>query len=50
MDKNRFTTDDKGFDFMANQGVEERDRDTLGIIFALVIMAVITVSQYLGML
>jgi hypothetical protein len=50
MSKNRFTTDDKGFDYMDNRGVEEQDRDTLGILFALAVMVVITVSQYLGML
>ncbi|HKI80464.1 MAG TPA: hypothetical protein VKA04_02370 [Pseudodesulfovibrio sp.] len=50
MSKNRFTTDDEGFDYMANNGVEEQDRDTLGILFAVAVMAVITVSQYLGMI
>jgi hypothetical protein len=50
MSKNPFTTDETGFDFMANTGIEERDRDNLGIVFAVVIMAVVTVSQYLGML
>lgn len=44
------TTDEKGFDYMANTGREEQDRDTLGIVFAFAIMAVITLSQYMGML
>ena len=44
------TTDDNGFNYMANAGQEEQDRDTLGIVFALAVMAIITVSQYLGML
>lgn len=50
MSKNRFTTADEGFDYMANNDVEEQDRDTLGILFAVAVMAVITVSQYLGMI
>lgn len=33
---------------MANAGIEEQDRDTCGIWFALVIMAVLTAAQYLG--
>lgn len=50
MNRHPQTTDETGFDFMANKGVEEQDRDTLGIVFALAVMAVITVSQYLGLL
>ncbi|EGB14573.1 hypothetical protein DND132_1364 [Pseudodesulfovibrio mercurii] len=50
MNRHPHTTDETGFDFMANQGVEEQDRDTLGIVFALAVMAVVTVSQYLGLL
>lgn len=50
MNRHPHTTDETGFDFMANKGVEEQDRDTLGILFALAVMAVITVSQYLGLL
>ncbi len=44
------TTDRTGFDYMANSGREEQDRDTMGIILAVGIMAFITVCQYLGML
>ncbi|WFS61804.1 hypothetical protein LF599_14150 [Pseudodesulfovibrio thermohalotolerans] len=50
MTRHTHTTDETGFDYMANKGVEEQDRDTLGILFAVAIMAVITVSQYLGLL
>ncbi|NDV19841.1 hypothetical protein GO013_10455 [Pseudodesulfovibrio sp. JC047] len=50
MQRKSHTTDQNGFDFMANTGREEQNRDTLGIVFSLVIIAVITLSQYLGML
>jgi hypothetical protein len=50
MTRHTHTTDETGFDYMTNKGVEEQDRDTLGILFAVAIMAVITVSQYLGLL
>jgi len=46
VDRNRHTTDESGFDFMANSGQEEQDRDTLGIAFAVLIIAVLTVFQY----
>lgn len=36
-----------GWDYMANSGVEERDRDHVGIIIALGIMIFLTVAQYL---
>ena len=35
---------------MANSGQEEKDRDYVGIILALLIMLFITVSQYNGLL
>lgn len=50
MNRHPHTTDETGFDFMANTGREERDRDALGILFAAIVMAVVTVSQYLGLL
>lgn len=36
-----------GWDFMANSGIEERDRDYVGIIIALAIMIFLTATQYL---
>lgn len=48
MERNMHTTDDTGFDYMANTGIEEKDRDTCGIIIALIIMAGLTLFQYLG--
>lgn len=50
MQRHMHTTDENGFDYMANKGQEEQDRDTLGIIFALAIMIFVTASQYLGLL
>jgi hypothetical protein len=44
------TTDNTGFDYMANTGQEERDRDTVGTIIAVSIMAFVTVCQYLGLI
>ncbi|MGC1404413.1 MAG: hypothetical protein WA974_15955 [Thermodesulfobacteriota bacterium] len=49
MERNRKTTDEKGFDYMANSGQEEKDRDTLGWVIAVVVIAVLTFFQYLGM-
>lgn len=40
--------DDEGFDYMANSGREARDRDTIGIILAIMIMAFLTFSQYMN--
>lgn len=48
MRKRSHTLDDRGFDFMANTGREEKDRDLCGILLAVMIMAFLTVSQYLG--
>jgi hypothetical protein len=42
------TVDDKGFDYMANAGQEEKDRNTCGMLLAIIIMAFLTLSQYLG--
>ncbi len=50
MERNKFTTDENGFNFMANTGQEEQDRDTVGIIFAVVLMALTTFFQYAGLL
>jgi len=40
--------DDQGFDFMANSGREEKDRDMCGMLLAIGIIAFLTISQYLG--
>ena len=48
MGKKSHTLDDQGFDYMANTGREEKDRDLCGILLAVAIMAFLTVSQYLG--
>lgn len=45
MKKTRF----ENFDFMANTGQEEQDRDSCGIFFALAIMIVLTLCQYAGL-
>ena len=50
MERHPHTTDAHGFDYMANSGLEEKDRDYVGIILALVIMVFITVCQYNGLL
>jgi len=43
------TTDKTGFDYMANGGREERDRDAVGIALALGLMGFLTLCQYLGL-
>ena len=48
MEKKSHTIDPTGFDYMANTGLEEKDRDTCGMLLAIVVMAFLTVSQYLG--
>lgn len=49
MERNMHTTDASGFDYMANTGMEEQDRDYCGLCIAMVIMAVLTVCQYAGL-
>ncbi len=49
MERNYHTTDEALFDYMANTGLEEKDRDTCGTIIALLIMVGLTVCQYLGL-
>ena len=44
---NPHTTDSTGFDFMANTGLEEKDRDFVGMTVAIVIIVLLTVFQYL---
>ena len=50
MESHPHTTDARGFNYMANSDQEEKDRDYVGIILALVIMTIITVCQYNGLL
>lgn len=50
MKRHMHTTDEIGFNYMTNKGQEEQDRDSLGVVFALAIMVIITISQYMGML
>jgi hypothetical protein len=40
--------DDRGFDYMANTGREAEDRDTCGMLLAIIIVAFLTLFQYLG--
>ena len=47
---NKHTTDQDGFDYMANSGTEEGDRDMVGIVLASAIIIFITACQYLGLL
>lgn len=49
-ERHKHTTDEQGFDYMANKGQEEQDRDSCGIVFALIVVFIIAVSQYFGML
>ena len=49
MEKKSHTIDSTGFDYMANTGQEEQDRDLCGMGLALIIMAILTSFQYLGL-
>jgi hypothetical protein len=49
MNRHPHTTDPTGFDYMANRGREEQDRDTVGIILAVGVMAFLTLCQYCGL-
>ena len=49
MRNNKHTTDETGFDYMANTGQEEQDRDTLGIAFATLIIVLLAAFQYWGL-
>lgn len=48
MKKKSHCVDDQGFDFMANAGQEEKDRDMVGMLLAIIIMAFLTFSQYMN--
>lgn len=50
MDRHPHRTDENGFDYMANTGIEEKDRDMVGIILAVFILGFIALCQYNGML
>ena len=47
MDRNRHTTDEYKFDYMANSGSEEQDRDWCGLLIAAALMLCLTVFQYM---
>jgi hypothetical protein len=40
--------DNSGFDYMANSGREGKDRDTVGMLLAIIIMIFLTFSQYMN--
>ncbi len=44
------TTDDTGFNYMDNSGEEERDRDLVGIVLAVLFMLLATLFQRAGLL
>jgi len=48
MGKKSHCVDDQGFDFMANAGQEARERDTVGMLLAVIIMIFLTLSQYMN--
>lgn len=48
MKRNLHTTDETGFDYMANSGQEEKDRDACGTIIAVLIMTALVALQYWG--
>ena len=49
MERNMHTTDETGFDYMANTGQEEQDRDKCGMVLAVTILAILTFCQYAGL-
>lgn len=49
MESTRHSTDKDGFDYMANSGIEEKDRDSCGMLLALGIIALLTIFQYLAL-
>lgn len=49
MKANPHTTDQTGFDYMANSGREEQDRDMCGMLIAVFLMVALTIVQYAGM-
>jgi hypothetical protein len=49
MERNLKTTDATGFDYMANTGQEEKDRDTIGWVVAVIMVIMLTLFQFLGM-
>ncbi len=49
MDSNPRTTDAQGFDYMANAGREEQDRDACGMVIALGLVLALSVLQYCGL-
>jgi len=49
MERNRHTTDSTGFDYMANSGQEEKDRDTCGMLLAIAVIVLLATFQYLGL-
>jgi hypothetical protein len=49
MDRILKTTDEKSFDYMANSGQEEKDRDTVGLVIAIVLITLLTGLQYFGL-
>jgi hypothetical protein len=48
MGRRSHTIDDNGFDYMANAGQEEKDREICGMLLAIAIMILLTLFQYLG--
>jgi len=48
MSRKSHCVDDQGFDYMANSGQEAKDRDNIGMLLAIVIMAFLTFSQYMN--
>ena len=49
MKPNSHTIDHSGFDYMANAGREEKDRDLCGTLIAVCLIVALTIIQYAGM-